>query len=48
MHQLIYMRVKPLLAFIDTPNSNAVPDESFNDERRFIVAAAEPVKHEHE
>lgn len=40
------MVIKPLLAFLGTPDLNTVVDEPFHNERCFIVAAAKAVKHE--
>lgn len=41
------MVVKPLLAFLGAPNLDAVVDEPFHDEGRFVIAPAKAVKHEY-
>ena len=42
------MGVKPLLAFLGTPHFNTVFDKPFYNKRRFVLSAAQTVKHEHQ
>lgn len=46
VQQLVHMVVKPLLAFLGTPDLNAVVDEPFHNEGCFVIAAAKAIKHE--
>ena len=48
VHQLVHMAVKPLLALHAAPDLDAALDEPFHHEGRFIVPAAQAVKHEHQ
>lgn len=42
------MAVKSLFAFFSAPDLDAVFHEPLNDERRFVITAADTVKHEYE
>ena len=45
VQQLIYMIVKPLLSLCCTPNFNSISHKPLNNERSFIILAAQAVKH---
>ena len=40
------MVIKPLLAFLGTPDLNTVVDKPFHNEGCFVIAPAKAVKHE--
>ena len=48
VEQLVHMIVKTLLAFLDAPDPDAMSNEPLHHEGRFIVAAAQTVKHENQ
>ena len=48
VQQFINVGVKPLLAFLGTPHFNTVFDKPFYNKRRFVLSAAQTVKHEHQ
>ena len=47
VQELVHMGIKPLLSLGRTPYLNAVLDKPLYNKRRFVVAAAQAVKHEH-
>ena len=48
IQQLVHMSIKPLLSFLGTPHLNAVFDKPLHNERRFVLSAAQTVKHKHQ
>ena len=48
VEQLVHMVVKSLFALFDAPDLDAVFHKPLNDERCFIITAADAVKHEYE
>ena len=48
VQELVHATVQTLLSFAGTPDLNAMFDEPLHKERRFILSAAQTVKHEHQ
>ena len=48
VEQLVNVVVKPLFALLGAPNFDAVLDEPFHNERRFVCDSADTVEHEHQ
>ena len=48
IEQLVNVVVEPLLALFHAPYPDSVGGEPLNHERRFIIAAAQAVKHEYQ
>ena len=48
VQELVHATVQTLLSFAGTPDLNAMFDEPLHKERRFILPAAQTVKHEYQ
>ena len=48
VQELVHATIQTLLTFAGTPDLNAVFDEPLHKKRRFILPAAQTVKHEHQ
>lgn len=47
IQQLVHMIIESLLAFLGTPDLNAVVDKPLHNKRRFVITASKAVEHKH-